>query len=162
MDGLDGRNRRLSGVSTPSDLPAQPIPPRTRSALPRGSITTTAARAAASVGVLLSGGVLLSAFGCKEPETDGLKPGDALKPGVQQSRPGDRHEPDSTRSPLPPPLEDAPTKAEVLAKLETKLNEAFENLLSFCEEHKCAHRLGALATGIDVVAKVKQTRGLFP
>ena len=54
------------------------------------------------------------------------------------------------------------TKAEVLAKLETKLNEAFENLLFFCAEHKCSHRLGALATGIDTVAKVKKTRGLFP
>jgi glutamate dehydrogenase (NAD(P)+) len=54
------------------------------------------------------------------------------------------------------------TKAEVLSKLETKLNEAFETLLSFCTKHKCAHRLGALATGVDVVAKVKMTRGLFP
>ncbi len=54
------------------------------------------------------------------------------------------------------------TKTEVLTKLETKLNEAFENLLLFCGEHKCAHRLGALATGIEAVAKVKKTRGLFP
>ena len=54
------------------------------------------------------------------------------------------------------------TKTEVLTKLETKLNEAFENLLSFCHERKCAHRLGALATGVDLVARVKKTRGLFP
>jgi len=54
------------------------------------------------------------------------------------------------------------TKTEVLTKLETKLNEAFENLLFFCAEHKCAHRLGALATGVDTVARVKNTRGLFP
>lgn len=54
------------------------------------------------------------------------------------------------------------TKTEVLTKLETKLNEAFENLLLFCTEHKCAHRLGALATGVDTVARVKKTRGLFP
>ncbi len=54
------------------------------------------------------------------------------------------------------------SKTEVLTKLETKLNEAFENLLLFCEEHKCAHRLGALATGVETVARVKKTRGLFP
>lgn len=54
------------------------------------------------------------------------------------------------------------SKTEVLSKLETKLNEAFENLLFFCGEHDCAHRLGALATGIETVAKVKKTRGLFP
>jgi len=53
-------------------------------------------------------------------------------------------------------------KTEVLTKLETKLNEAFEHLLFFCAEHKCAHRLGALATGVDTVARVKKTRGLFP
>ena len=54
------------------------------------------------------------------------------------------------------------TKPEVLTKLETKLNEAFENLMDFCEERECGHRLGALATGIDLVARVKKTRGLFP
>ena len=54
------------------------------------------------------------------------------------------------------------TKSEVLTKLETKLNEAFENLLGFCEERKCSMRLGALATGVNTVAQVKQTRGLFP
>lgn len=54
------------------------------------------------------------------------------------------------------------TKSEVLSKLETKLNEAFENLLTFCENRSCGHRLGALATGIDLVARVKKTRGLFP
>lgn len=54
------------------------------------------------------------------------------------------------------------TKTEVLTKLETKLNEAFENLLHFCDQHKCGTRLGALAMGIDNVAQVKKTRGLFP
>ena len=54
------------------------------------------------------------------------------------------------------------TKSEVLAKLETKINDAFEKLLHFCAEHKCSHRLGALATGVDTVAKVKKNRGLFP
>lgn len=54
------------------------------------------------------------------------------------------------------------TKNEVLGKLETKLNEAFENLMTFCDERKCSTRLGALATGVNTVAKVKQTRGLFP
>lgn len=54
------------------------------------------------------------------------------------------------------------TREEVLAKLETKLNEAFVNLLDFCQERKCGHRLGALATGVNLVAQVKQTRGLFP
>jgi len=54
------------------------------------------------------------------------------------------------------------TKQEVLSKLENKLNEAFENLLEFCHQRQCGHRLGALATGVDLVAQVKQTRGLFP
>ena len=54
------------------------------------------------------------------------------------------------------------TKSEVLSKLETKLNEAFENLLHFCKDRNCGHRMGALATGIDLVARVKKTRGLFP
>lgn len=54
------------------------------------------------------------------------------------------------------------SKSEVLTKLETKLNEAFNNLMTFCEERKCSTRLGALATGVNTVAKVKQTRGLFP
>ncbi len=54
------------------------------------------------------------------------------------------------------------TKTEVLTKLETKLNEAFENLLSFCELRQCDARLGALAIGVDTVARVKKTRGLFP
>ncbi|MGJ8698053.1 MAG: Glu/Leu/Phe/Val family dehydrogenase [Verrucomicrobiaceae bacterium] len=54
------------------------------------------------------------------------------------------------------------TRNEVISKLETKLNESFENLLLFCENRKCGMRLGALATGIETVAKVKQTRGLFP
>ncbi len=54
------------------------------------------------------------------------------------------------------------TKTEVLTKLETKLNEAFENLMQFCKYNKCSHRLGALATGINTVADVKRKRGLFP
>lgn len=54
------------------------------------------------------------------------------------------------------------TKIEVLTKLETKLNEAFENLLGFCDRNNCGTRLGALATGVEAVAKVKKTRGLFP
>ncbi len=54
------------------------------------------------------------------------------------------------------------TKTEVLTKLETKLNETFENLLTFCEQHQCDARLGALAMGVDTVDRVKKTRGLFP
>ncbi len=54
------------------------------------------------------------------------------------------------------------TKKEVLSKLETKLNEAFERLLSFTSEKSCSHRLGALALGVETVARVKKTRGLFP
>lgn len=53
-------------------------------------------------------------------------------------------------------------KTEVLTKLETKLNECFEALLSFCEHQNCSTRLGALAIGVDNVARVKKTRGLFP
>lgn len=54
------------------------------------------------------------------------------------------------------------TKKEVLSKLETKLNEAFKNLVFFAEARKCDHRLAALAMGVDLVARVKKTRGLFP
>ena len=54
------------------------------------------------------------------------------------------------------------TEEEVLSKLETKLNDTFEKLLHFVESRNCSHRLGALALGIDTVARVKKTRGLFP
>lgn len=54
------------------------------------------------------------------------------------------------------------TEQEVIGKLETKLNEALEKMMSFCEKHKCPNRLGALAIGIKTVADVKKTRGLFP
>ena len=54
------------------------------------------------------------------------------------------------------------TEQEVISKLETKLNEALERMLHFCQEQGCGHRLGALALGIKTVADVKKTRGLFP
>ncbi len=54
------------------------------------------------------------------------------------------------------------TKEEVLSKLETKLNEAFERLLLFTKKRQCSHRLGALGLGIETVANVKRTRGHFP
>lgn len=54
------------------------------------------------------------------------------------------------------------SKEEVITKLETKLNEAFERLMFFTKDRRCSHRLGALALGIETVALVKKTRGLFP
>lgn len=51
---------------------------------------------------------------------------------------------------------------EVLTKLETQLEGAFERVLQFARHHQVPHRMAALCLGIREVAKVKQVRGLFP
>jgi glutamate dehydrogenase (NAD(P)+) len=54
------------------------------------------------------------------------------------------------------------SEQEVLAKLETMLEGAFERLLHFVQREKLGHRTAALALGICEVAEVKRKRGLFP
>lgn len=51
---------------------------------------------------------------------------------------------------------------EVLTKLETMLEGAFERFLHFVKGEKVSHRMAALCLGICEVAKVKKVRGLFP
>lgn len=54
------------------------------------------------------------------------------------------------------------SEQEVIGKLETKINASLDRMMNFCEKHQCSHRLGALALGIQTVADIKKTRGLFP
>lgn len=54
------------------------------------------------------------------------------------------------------------TEQEVLTKLETMLEKAFEKVTHFSQEHGTSHRVSALALGVREVADVKGTRGLFP
>ena len=54
------------------------------------------------------------------------------------------------------------TEREVLTKLETMLEGAFERLLHFAKDHKVSHRTAALCLGVGEVAEVKRRRGLFP
>jgi glutamate dehydrogenase (NAD(P)+) len=51
---------------------------------------------------------------------------------------------------------------EVLTKLETMLEGAFERLLHFAADKGVPHRLAALCLGVSEVAEVKKKRGLFP
>ena len=51
---------------------------------------------------------------------------------------------------------------EVLTKLETMLEGAFERLLHFAADKGVSHRLAALCLGVSEVAEVKRKRGLFP
>ena len=51
---------------------------------------------------------------------------------------------------------------EVLTKLETMLEGAFERFQHFVKGQKVSHRMAALCLGISEVAKVKKVRGLFP
>ncbi|MDE0825635.1 MAG: Glu/Leu/Phe/Val dehydrogenase [Akkermansiaceae bacterium] len=51
---------------------------------------------------------------------------------------------------------------EVLTKLETHMEGAFERFLTFVRSKKVSHRMAALCLGICEVVKVKQVRGLFP
>ncbi len=54
------------------------------------------------------------------------------------------------------------TEREVLTKLETTLEGAFERLLHFAKERSITNRTAALCLGIGEVAEVKKKRGLFP
>ncbi len=54
------------------------------------------------------------------------------------------------------------THSEIITKLESKMEEAFERVMSYAHYRRTPHRLAALALGIKEVAAVKMTRGLFP
>jgi len=54
------------------------------------------------------------------------------------------------------------TEQEILTKLETKLETAFEKVINFSKYRKTSHRVAALALGIQEVANAKSVRGLFP
>ena len=54
------------------------------------------------------------------------------------------------------------SEQEVLTKLETKMQTALEQVLGFAKKHQVSHRIAALSIGIETVASVKKTRGLFP
>ena len=54
------------------------------------------------------------------------------------------------------------TEEEVLARLETKLERAFDKVVSFSEQNELPNRVAALAIGICEVAATKSIRGLFP
>ncbi len=54
------------------------------------------------------------------------------------------------------------TKQEVLSKLDTKMADAFDRVVSFAKWNKLPMRVAALALGIKEVADVKKQRGLFP
>lgn len=54
------------------------------------------------------------------------------------------------------------TEEEVLSKLETKMETAFEKVMHFSEQKKTPNRISALALGISEVASTKSIRGLFP
>ncbi len=51
---------------------------------------------------------------------------------------------------------------EILSKLETKLETAFEKVLHFANYRKISLRVAALSLGIQEVAAAKSARGLFP
>jgi glutamate dehydrogenase (NAD(P)+) len=51
---------------------------------------------------------------------------------------------------------------EVLTKLETMMEGAFDRFQTFARTKEVSHRMAALCLGISEVAKVKQVRGLFP
>jgi len=54
------------------------------------------------------------------------------------------------------------TEEEVLARLETKLEIAFDKVVSFAEQKQIPFLVAALAIGIAEVAATKSIRGLFP
>ncbi|BCX47843.1 glutamate dehydrogenase [Haloferula helveola] len=54
------------------------------------------------------------------------------------------------------------TEREVLTRLETILEGAFNRVLQFAERHGLAHRTAAQALAIQTVAEVKSQRGMFP
>jgi len=54
------------------------------------------------------------------------------------------------------------TEEEVLTRLETKLEKAFDKVTAFAEQKQIPTRVAALAIGISEVASTKTVRGLFP
>lgn len=54
------------------------------------------------------------------------------------------------------------SEKEVITKLETKLNAAFEQVATYAGKHNIPTRMAAQAIGISRVANAKTTRGLFP
>lgn len=54
------------------------------------------------------------------------------------------------------------TEREVITKLETKLNKAFEQVTVYAKRSKIPHRMAAQAIAIRTVADAKSARGLFP
>ncbi len=54
------------------------------------------------------------------------------------------------------------SEREVLTKLETMLEGAFERMLHYAHDKGVSHRTAALCLGVGEVAEVKKRRGLFP
>jgi len=54
------------------------------------------------------------------------------------------------------------TEREVLTRLETMLEGAFNRVLQFAARHQLPHRVAAQALAVKTVAEVKSQRGLFP
>jgi len=54
------------------------------------------------------------------------------------------------------------TEREVISKLETKLQTAFDQVISYARRSKIPHRMAAQAIAITTVAAAKSARGLFP
>ena len=54
------------------------------------------------------------------------------------------------------------TEREVICKLETKLQKAFEKVIGFAQREEIPHRMAAQAIAIKTVAGAKTARGLFP
>lgn len=54
------------------------------------------------------------------------------------------------------------TEREVISKLETKLQHAFDKVIGYANRNKLPHRMAAQAIAINTVAGAKTARGLFP
>ncbi|MFK7849498.1 MAG: Glu/Leu/Phe/Val dehydrogenase [Akkermansiaceae bacterium] len=54
------------------------------------------------------------------------------------------------------------SEREVISKLETKLNTAFDKVVAFANRHGISNRMASQAIAIKTVADVKSSRGLFP
>ncbi len=54
------------------------------------------------------------------------------------------------------------TQSEVMTRLETKMQAAFDRVLNYSKYKKVPHRIAALALGIRDTAEIKKKRGLYP
>ncbi len=54
------------------------------------------------------------------------------------------------------------TEREVISKLETKLQTAFEQVTAYAKRNRIPHRMASQAIAISTVAGAKTSRGLFP